>query len=38
MAREVEVDESPDAVDRAFRKVIKRHKPLASGTVRKADR
>lgn len=27
MAREVEVDESPDAVDRAFNKVIRPRKP-----------
>lgn len=38
MAKEVEVDESPEAFDRAFQKVVKQPKPAASHPHRNGRR
>jgi hypothetical protein len=38
MAREVEVDESPDALDRAFEKVVKAKRPSSLTSAARASR
>jgi hypothetical protein len=37
MAREVEVDESPEALDRAFKKVVPTPEPGRKPAIKKAD-